>query len=546
MVPLYYRDNFDALCRAVVARYGDLLNRAEHSLLERWQGLQMPAQCLYVRLVSRVGPWFRERKLVYPEISDIPAALAELEMAGLVQRPQGLDVAALAPLFTVAEWRSAFTGVLEGGFSNKGAWLAAATALDWSGEEYLHCLLAATDDSLVAPLGVEVVSLLQLLFFGNRRQGMTDFVLSDLGIACYYPYSLDREQRLFSCREAVTEYQLWGELADHYWFLRDAGDQEGLEALAQQLLAASPRFETSVHRHWKLCNRLGRDLERVGALALAASLYSRSQLHPARERRARVLETGGDWKVAHAQCLDILEQPWCEEEQEAALRILPRLCRRLAQPAPASRRDHFELLDLQLPRSGNSVELAVAQHLAGTWAEVHYVENTLLNSLFGLAFWEQIFAAVPGAFHNAFQSVPADMYQQGFYHRRSHLLTARLELLARTDLAGELVSAYRRYQGYQCRWVNWHLLSETLLAQALACLPRSHLLAIWERMLFDPGENRRGFPDLLALGSKPGDYCLIEVKGPGDQLQHSQRRWLRFFAAQGIPAQVARVSWCDD
>jgi hypothetical protein len=65
-------------------------------------------------------------------------------------------------------------------------------------------------------------------------------------------------------------------------------------------------------------------------------------------------------------------------------------------------------------------------------------------------------------------------------------------------------------------------------------------------MLFDPGENRRGFPDLLALGSEPGDYCLIEVKGPGDQLQHSQRRWLRFFAAQGIPAQVARVSWCDD
>ena len=62
-------------------------------------------------------------------------------------------------------------------------------------------------------------------------------------------------------------------------------------------------------------------------------------------------------------------------------------------------------------------------------------------------------------------------------------------------------------------------------------------------MLFDPGENRRGFPDLIALGEEPGDYCLIEVKGPGDALQDSQKRWLRFFAQQGIPAQVAWVDW---
>jgi hypothetical protein len=62
-------------------------------------------------------------------------------------------------------------------------------------------------------------------------------------------------------------------------------------------------------------------------------------------------------------------------------------------------------------------------------------------------------------------------------------------------------------------------------------------------MLFDPGENRRGFPDLIALGESPGDYCLVEVKGPGDALQYSQKRWLRFFREQEIPAQVAWVVW---
>ena len=40
--------------------------------------------------------------------------------------------------------------------------------------------------------------------------------------------------------------------------------------------------------------------------------------------------------------------------------------------------------------------------------------------------------------------------------------------------------------------------------------------------------------------------CLIEVKGPGDNLQHSQRRWLRFFGENMIPACIARVEWLDD
>jgi hypothetical protein len=39
---------------------------------------------------------------------------------------------------------------------------------------------------------------------------------------------------------------------------------------------------------------------------------------------------------------------------------------------------------------------------------------------------------------------------------------------------------------------------------------------------------------------------MIEVKGPGDALQDSQKRWLRFFARESIPAQVAWITWSDD
>ena len=122
-------------------------------------------------------------------------------------------------------------------------------------------------------------------------------------------------------------------------------------------------------------------------------------------------------------------------------------------------------------------------------------------------------------------------------------LARRLDELRAGDIATALLDAYQRYGTFQCRWVDWRRLDEALVAQATTVIPGDHLLAIWERMLFDPGENRRGFPDLLALGNDPGDYQFIEVKGPGDALQESQKRWLRFFDRQGIPAAVAWVTW---
>jgi hypothetical protein len=64
--------------------------------------------------------------------------------------------------------------------------------------------------------------------------------------------------------------------------------------------------------------------------------------------------------------------------------------------------------------------------------------------------------------------------------------------------------------------------------------------------LFDPRENRNGFPDLIAFGERPGDYRMIEVKAPGDRLQGNQKRWLRYFAQHDIPASVAWVDWCDE
>jgi hypothetical protein len=161
-------------------------------------------------------------RLDYPEIGAVEAPLAELHALDLLLLPQeaseeSLQVQDLDRLFTLPEWRGTFRDRLPAAAQrNKAQWVAAVEALAEPVADVLQALCAATGERLVAPLGVDTVGLFQLLFFGNRRQTLTDFVLSDLGINRYYPYALTRAQRRFPCRESVDEYRLLGELADRH------------------------------------------------------------------------------------------------------------------------------------------------------------------------------------------------------------------------------------------------------------------------------------------------------------------------------------------
>ena len=324
--PHYYRDNFLQLCDTVQERYADLLLETERALLQDFRRLPFAAQCLYVRLVSRVGPWFRVDKLAYPEIGDLSAAIDALLVAGMASVPEQLPLEALGRLYTREEFHRAFgDGVGLPRAADKSALLDAVAELAPDPASCMARLQTVAGGPVIGPRGADTVQLLQLLFFGNRRQSLTEFVLSDLGIARYYPYSLEATSRLFPNREALDEYLLWARLGDRHRELIDDNELEGLPALGAEMVASKPQFPATQRRWYRQCNALARDLERMGEVDLAASLYACSQRHPARERRARILERSGDWQAAALLCREILAEPWCEEEREAAARILPRV-----------------------------------------------------------------------------------------------------------------------------------------------------------------------------------------------------------------------------
>lgn len=555
LAPLYYRDNFLRLCDTVRSQYGDILTEPECAFWQRFDSVSVPAQCLYIRLISRAGPWFRTSKLQYAEIPDLAAALGELQDAQIAIEADALTVDELAALYTRPELEQIFRSQLAADSgaqsemvraANKGDLIMAIETLGLSEQELRRQSARLDPEKIVALAGAEHVALFQVLFFGNRHQSLTEFVLEDLGVRRFFPYQLHPEHRFFSCREAVDEYLACATLADARYELLENEEHAGLLELANDLAEVDIQFDSSRARWDKLCNRLARDLERLGAFDEALALYTRSQSHPARERSARILEKTEQLESAHELCRQILQNPLTEAEHEAAEKILPRVRRKLdGTRTTRRRRDTFGELHLDIARQQKAVELCAADHLNNQWKAVHYVENSLMNALFGLAFWDIIFADEPGVFHHPFQSAPADMYEGSFSRRRASAISERLQTMATAELPQMLCSAYRQFQGYHNRWVDWRYISEPLVSQAASIIPNAHLTSIWERILFDPRENRRGFPDLIALGEARGDYRLIEVKGPGDTLQDNQKRWLRFFAEHGIPAEVAWVTWAQ-
>jgi hypothetical protein len=227
---------------------------------------------------------------------------------------------------------------------------------------------------------------------------------------------------------------------------------------------------------------------------------------------------------------------------------LPRLARKLGQPvkraAPAAA---VARLDLQLPfpEQAWSVEEVVRNHLSSRDAPVFYVENALINSLFGLLCWEAVFAAIPGAFFHPFHHGPADLHSVDFYQRRQAEFDACLAQLDDQRYLATMRQHLLAKRGIQSPFVAWDWLPDDLIELALLCIPPEHLKKWFSRILLDIKANRSGFPDLIQFWPAERRYQMIEVKGPGDRLQDSQLRWIDYCADHQMPVSVCYLQWAE-
>ena len=78
----YYLLNFLTVLAEVETRDGDLLLSEERETLARFRACSLPAQRLYVRMLTRKGPWFHLDGLHYTEIGNPDSPIAELLRTG--------------------------------------------------------------------------------------------------------------------------------------------------------------------------------------------------------------------------------------------------------------------------------------------------------------------------------------------------------------------------------------------------------------------------------------------------------------------------------
>ncbi|MCW2271688.1 tetratricopeptide (TPR) repeat protein [Pseudomonas sp. JUb96] len=537
--PFYYLSNFQQVLHWIEQRYADLLEGSEQAFIEQFSCLPRASQALLVRMVMRKGELFRPSKLVYAEIGPPLQALQPLLEKGWVTDDSVLSLEQLFQVLRKDEIANGFAVQLARPRAAKAELYAQLQALEPSPRPLRDWLPGFTEPIITLQLQA-LCDRLRLLFFGNLYQDWSEFVLADLGLLRYEQVAFSDDSRALRKRSDIDMALALHRCAE----LLEQGTP--VHQVLAQIQAVSSDNPWLLRRRSRVLFQLGQHCERLGDWDLALQVYPHSQHPQARIRRIRVLERSEQWPQAHALALEVAGQPAGPLEVQALARMLPRLQRKLGGP-PQSRRSKpaIGLIELQLPleQAVLGVEQAVQLHLQAQGGQVYYVENTLFNSLFGLLCWEAVFAPLPGAFFHPFQSAPQDLHDPEFQVRRASLFADCLAQLDDGRYRQTIRSHYASKQGLQSPFVYWQVLSDTLLEQALACLPAQHLKQCFIRLLDDIQTNRAGMPDLIQFWPEQQGYRMIEVKGPGDRLQDNQLRWIDFCAEHGLPVEVCQVRW---
>lgn len=529
LAPDYYLDNFLKLTQHATHWYGDLLLEEEHHWLTTFKQLGKPSQCLLVRLYSRKGCWFRSDKLNYQEIPSLHEALSELEQSELIKLSPALSHQELAANLLTKSEISALYSELPKSLKK---------------DNLVECLSNTEFDqfdllefSVIRLNAAHMIDVLLTLFFANTHQDLSQFVLDDLGLHQFERYQLSKERRFFDSREQIDRLIELSQLSNLYWQF-DRKDKTNLDLLIEAMPDAVKHDYVDRKREHML-NDIARDYERINELEIALALFDQTHLPPSRERRARIYDKL-DQNIRFSDIVtSMLEAPINASEFEVAQKLEQRVKRKLGQKVPRTPKPQCNEHRLELDLSQQRVELVTKEHFEKLGWQVFYAENTLLNALFGLAFWDAIFAPVEGSFINAYQHRPLDLYHSDFAVKREKLITSAFKNLEAGNTR-TLIEKYDAKFGISNPFVHWGVVSKALVEHALRTIPTSMLVDLFNVQLRDLKLYRNGMPDLIAF--KGEQFEWIEVKGPGDKLQDNQWRWIKEFNRLKVPFSVCYVT----
>jgi hypothetical protein len=534
----YYVTNFHKIIETVKSRYEDLLRESEIEFLRIFCEASPDLQKLFVRLISRKGPWFVVEELEYDEIDSIPNAISEGIESELIGELTRDDIGELLPLLTIRELREIQHHIKLPVKGERKSDLIDALSSDEVAKS-VYSVISSTYQ-VIGPAHADFLRVLTLLFFGNSRQSLSDFVIRDLGHVQYETYSIDPKFRSFNARHVIEQRLLITDMALEVGEAIANRDLDKIENLLKQI--NSQNWDQELTRKLdKLIVQIAYEYERAEQWEEALTLYRTTDLYPSRERRARIYEKQEDLDRALDVALRIEKNPSCEEEKDFSRIFIPRITKKLGEPVQQIRHHTIPVEELEIEKPATTrIEEAVLSALE--CERGYFTQNRLWKSAFGLTFWDIIFVSIDGAFENRFQYAPLDLFESEFVAKRADLIQERLATISDHALWLKSVKEmYEKKQGIANAFVYWDEDLKEPLFNFLELMKPLWIERVFDIMLLDLRRYCKGFPDLFVVQS--GRPKFIEVKGPGDVIQPTQRMWLEEFQKIGIPSSVLKVSW---
>ncbi len=526
-------------------KYQQILLANESKFIKQFKALSEDGRCLFLRMVLRRGVYFKKKTLVYKEILDLDAAIVELnrkKFAKQIKAKSKEELSDLMPLFIKKELIE-FAERLDLNIPSKSA----------KKNELLALLIEAPKTKLLKAITevftvvkqekIEEVERMLFLFFGNRYRNISEFVVRDLGYRNFREVQLDQLTPYFKTRLEIDQkwtVNLWG-ITVYEQLAAETPINEIFDELKLQVLSTTIDTYPAERSLSRLLIKVGRDLERSNHFEEALWAYEQTDYPPSNEREIRVLAKLGEAEKAIETCTRLQEATAHAEEYYFAKDFKARLLNKKNVKSTTQKQKEANSITIDVSFK-NQVEMGTLSHYVSQGYNGMFSENLLWNSLFGMLFWDVIFADQQDAFHHPFQFSPSDWRTDHFYDKRKDIIDNQLLILKnRKKLKNHINIVFKEKYGLANPLIFWY---EELLEHLeifISYLSEFQLHKILLEMARNPKSNTKGFPDLFIW--KGEDYQFVEVKSPNDKLSAQQLFWLDLFKSIDIKAEVLNVKF---
>lgn len=534
----YYHEHFIEMLDFVTRHYAHTLLEEHVRFAEEFRALSREAQCLYVRLVNRKGRVFARNRIRYPELGGSGRLVAELQRAGWVGEPDASHFDDVLGFLTRAKIYDLVLARVAGvARSMKKAELVAFARAHIAPDDFMAAL---DTERILVQRRVDAVRYFLFLYFGRIRNSLSQFTMRDLGLVRTQSFHETYEPR-FSDREEALEHYFYATRLSAAAKLRP----DALLPVAESVTAwPAPNFPGSTALRDELAFKLGRMAERAGDNATALAFYRKGESAECSERLVRMLLAAGERAAARKHLENCLDEPRSDEEWLVARDLYEQKFNRKRTTALTDMLRAAETIDIDESKSG-APERAVAEYFEQRGLRAYRTENLLWRTLFGLLFWDELFAGDAATVHSPFEFLPAALANGSFFDEKREAVEARLAGLRDSGAAKlELLRTSTENYGTPNGVFRWRQSGNDAVFALLDRAPHEALAQMLRRMCRDYANSRYGYPDLMLVDDE--GIRFIEVKTEGDQLRRNQLLRLQQLRDAGFRADVVRVRWVLD